>query len=155
MGQLQNFKKYKFTPFKLRIGDLEVTNYFLGENNKKISAQNHLDIPKYSFFEIIKYHPNLYYGKEENYELNNWGDAYKSKESFSFNISKSCFKKSETPYMIASWNNINHDELSPDLEFVGSRVFDLSEEEMLIFMRIAKQGQLEIERQLLNNSEDD
>ena len=51
------------------------------------------------------------------------------------------------------WNNINHDEMTPDLEFVGGRVFDLPEEEVSIFMNIAKIGQEEIERQLRKNAE--
>ena len=65
-----------------------------------------------------------------------------------FNISKSCFKNEEVMYMLASWDNIDHDELTPDLKFVGNRVFELDTEEKEVFMQLAEIGQKEIERQL-------
>lgn len=154
MGQLHNFKEYKFTPFKLRIGDLEVTNYFLDEKNRKKSAQSHLDIPKYSYFEVVKWQSNSYFERESEYELGAEGEFYSSPNSFGHKIHKSCFLGPETNFMIARWNNINHDELVPDLEFIGRRVFELSGEELTIFMNITRLGQIEIERQLLKNYEE-
>lgn len=154
MGKIHNFEKYKFEPFILRIGDLAVTNFFLDEKKRKISAQGHLAKPNFSYFEILKYQPNSYFGREDDYDISQEdGDYYQPKNSRGINIHKSCFASSETAYMIASWNNINHDEMTPDLEFVGGRVFDLPDEEVSIFMNIAKIGQEEIERQLRKNAD--
>lgn len=57
--------------------------------------------------------------------------------------------------MIASWGNMDHDEKTPDLKFVGSRPLEIDEEEWSTFLRIAKAGQTEIERQLNNFNEED
>jgi hypothetical protein len=83
------------------------------------------------------------------------GLAYASK-LFRNNASLSAFTNlPETCYMLACWRNMDHDEKSPDLEFVGSRPFDLTEEEQSIFMKLAKQGQEHIEEILRNFNEED
>jgi len=152
MGNIHNFKKFKFKPFKMRIGNIAVTNFY-EEDGKKKSVQGHLKRPKFSFFEIVKFEKNQFFGKEYEYEMAHDPDYYRQKNGFGL-IHKSCFKNPETMYMIASWDNIDHDELTPDLRFVGNRVFDLNSEEQLIFMQLAKIGQEEIQRQLEKNLED-
>jgi hypothetical protein len=57
--------------------------------------------------------------------------------------------------MLASWENMDHDEKTPDLKFVGSRPMDLTEYEWIIFMRLANAGQFEIQRQLNKFNEED
>jgi len=57
--------------------------------------------------------------------------------------------------MLASWTNMDHDEKSPDLVFVGSRPLDLTEEEQLVFMKLAKEGQAHIQNVLHKFNEDE
>jgi hypothetical protein len=50
---------------------------------------------------------------------------------------------------------MDHDEKSPDLKFVGSRPMDLSTEEHLVFMKLAKEGQTHIQNVLNKFNEDE
>ena len=158
MGRLRNFDKLKWKPFQLREGSISVTNYWTDEDGKKCPMQSHLDIPRFSFFEIIKWEPNQYYGKLQEYLDNGWtvsfGGEFLQKDHTS--ISLSFFTKSpESCFMLASWENMDHDEKSPDLKFVGSRPIDLNEEEQAIFMNIVKVGQKHIEKCLNKFNEED
>jgi len=151
MAEIYNFKKYKFKPFKKRIGDIAVINYYEKDGKKK-SVQGHLALPKFSFFEIVKFQENPFFQKESEYELSSDPDYYRNKSGFGL-INKSCFKNPESMFMLASWDNINHDELTPDLKFVGGRIFELNDEEKKIFLELAEIGQNEISRQLQKNKE--
>jgi hypothetical protein len=158
MGRLRNFDKLKWKPFQIREENISVTNYWTDENGKKCPMQSHLDIPRYSFFEIVKWEPNQYYGKLQEYLDNGWtisfGGEFLQKDHTS--ISLSFFTKSpEHCFMLASWENMDHDEKTPDLKFVGSRPMDLTEYEWIIFMRLANAGQFEIQRQLNKFNEED
>jgi hypothetical protein len=158
MGRLRNFDKLKWKPFQIREENISVTNYWTDENGKKCPMQSHLDIPRYSFFEIVKWEPNQYYGKLQEYLDNGWtisfGGEFLQKDHTS--ISLSFFTKSpEHCFMLASWENMDHDEKTPDLKFVGSRPMDLTEYEWIIFMRLANAGQTEIQRQLNKFNEED
>ena len=158
MGRLRNFNKLKWKPFQLREGSISVTNYFIDKDGKKCPMQSHLDIPKYSFFEIVKWEPNQYYGKLQEYLDNGWtisfGGDFLQRNNTS--ISLSFFTGSpESCFMLASWENMDHDEKSPDLKFVGSRPMDLNEEEQSIFMKLAKSGQEHIEKCLNEFNEED
>lgn len=160
MGRLRNFDKIKFKPFQVREGNISVTNYWVDKNGKKCPVQSHLDIPRFSFFEVLKWEKNSYYGKLQEYLDNGWeisfGGEFLQKIGGGHSISLSFFTGSpESCYMLACWRNMDHDEKSPDLEFVGSRPFDLSEEEQAIFMKLAKLGQQEIEKQLNKFNEED
>lgn len=158
MGRLHNFSKIAFKPFEYREGNIIVTNFYLDPVTKrKKTLQSHLPYPAFSFFEILYVQPNLYYGKEdalmaEGYEWS-WGGSFLSKVGHS--IDKSMFVNPETCYLLAHWENMDHDELTPDLKFTGSRPLEISEEEQITFMRLAKIGQLEIERQLKAFDEDE
>lgn len=157
MGKLRNFNKIKWKPFRIREGNISVINFYQDNNGFKIPTQSHLDIPRYSFFEIVKWEPNPYYGKLEEYlgngyELSFCGGFIRNENGS--NIDISIFTRGpESCYMIACWQNIDHDEKSPDLKYVGSRPFDLSADEQLIFMKLANLGQLHIEK-VLNNFDD-
>ena len=59
--------------------------------------------------------------------------------------------------MVACWDDINHDECSPDLRFCGGRPFELTNEEILAFMELSEIGYRHISVLLSNfvNEEDD
>jgi hypothetical protein len=158
MGKLRNFNKLKWKPFQLREESISITNYWMDKDGKKKPAQSHLDIPRYSFFEIVKWEPNQYYGKLQEYLNDGWtisfGGEFLQKNHTS--ISLSFFTQSpEHCFMLASWENMDHDEKTPNLKFVGSRPMDLTEYEWIIFMRLANAGQTEIQRQLNKFNEED
>ena len=150
MGTIRNFNKIKFRPFSLRIGNLKVTNFYTEDGLIKPFSNNNGN--EFGHYSISKIELNPHFGKESEYILN--GEFYqKDVNSFS-KIHKSCFKNSESSYVLAYWIDINHDERTPDLKFVGGRPFDLTKEEMVDFMDLAKCGQQEIEN-LLKNSDDE
>ena len=147
MGRLQNFDSIKWLPYMERKGAISVTNFYM-DNGVPKPVQGHLKIPPFSFFEILYWEKNHYYGKLEEYLAN----GYEIKGNFvsrdASNIDINFFNKPETCYMLARWNNIDHDEMTPDLEFVGNRVFELTEEEKIIFMELAERGQIYIQKSL-------
>jgi hypothetical protein len=158
MGRIRNFEKIKWKPFQIREGNISVTNYWTNKEGKKRPVQSHLDIPKYSFFEILKWEPNVYYGKLQEYLDNGWQISFGGEflQRGHTSISLSFFTHSpESCYMLASWTNMDHDEKSPDLKFVGSRPMDLSTEEHSIFMKLAKEGQTHIQNVLNKFNEDE
>ncbi len=151
MGKLRNFKKIKWKPFQVREGNISVTNYWIDKEGKKCPVQSHLDIPRYSFFEILKWEPIPYYGKLQEYLNDGWeisfGGEFLQKNRTSIELSYFTHSP-ESCFMLASWKNMDHDELSPDLVFVGSRPLELTPEEQLVFMKLAKEGQDHIENVL-------
>lgn len=157
MGKLRNFDKIKFTPFMIRKGNIMVANYYIDDKGHKKSLQSHLGAPKYSFWEIIGIEQNPYYGREEEYRQKGYEDSFGGDflQCNGHSIQKTFFDKPESHYMLACWRDIDHDEKSPDLEFVGRRPFDLSFEDQQTFMILAKVGQDELERQLQQFNEDE
>ncbi len=159
MGTIYKFEKLTFNPFQCRLGNIQVRNFWMDKGTPK-TLQSHLKIPKFSFFEIVKFEKNPYFGKyqeylEDGYEESFGGD-FLQKDGRS--IQKTFFDREESCYTLASWDNINHDELTPDLKFCGSRPFDLDAHELEVFMQLALMGQKEIERQLIeltNENEDE
>jgi hypothetical protein len=157
MGRLRNFKKLKWKPFQIREENISVTNYWVDKRGRKCPTQEHLDIPRFSHFEILRWHTNPHYGKEQEYRDNGYVDSFGGdflQSPTGSSIQKTFFTKPESCYMIASWQNMDHDEKTPDLKFVGSRPLEIDEEEWSTFLRIAKAGQAEIERQLNNFNEE-
>ena len=62
----------------------------------------------------------------------------------------------EMCYVIAYWVDMDHDELTPNLQFVGMRPFELeTQTETLLFMELAKAGQYRIENELQNYKRDE
>lgn len=153
MGKNKNYELIKWMPFKKRIGNISVTNFYLDEDGVPKPIQGHLKIPPFSFFEIVKHQPNQYYDKLEEYLQDDWYETadgqYIKKDNIG--IHKNCFKNPENGFMLAKWNDIDHDELIPDLEFFCNRPFDLTEEERNNFWELAKIGQEHIERVLTEN----
>jgi hypothetical protein len=141
----------------IRKGNVMVTNYYLDEKGNKKTLQSHLGGPKYGFWEIVGIEQNPYYGREEEYRQKGYVDSFGGDflQHNGHSIQKTFFDKPETHYMLARWENIDHDEKTPDLRFVGSRPFDLLVEDQQTFMILAKIGQEEIENQLRSFNEDD
>lgn len=148
MGKLYNFDKIQILPFKKRIGDLEVSNFWMNSDGVPQSNQSHLAIPPFSHFEISEYQPNPYYGKLDEYLSDGWelsfGGDFIRKGPTSIHIH---FFNSlpETSYMLASWENIDHDECTPDLKLIGNRVFKLTLAKQLTFLKLACTGQKHLE----------
>lgn len=151
MGSIRNFDKIKFSPFSLRIGNLKVSNFY-GEDGEIKPFTTNDGNPDFGHYTISKIQVNPYFGKESEFILN--GEFYQKEEGSMSKIHKSCFKNSESSYVLAYWIDINHDERRPDLKFVGSRPFELTKEEMVDFMDLAKCGQQEIEN-ILNDFDED
>jgi hypothetical protein len=151
MGKLRNFEKIKWKPFQHREGQISVTNYYTNKEGKKCPMQSHLDIPRFSFFEIIKWEDNPYYGKLQEYLNDGWeisfGGDFLQKNYTSLQLTHFTHN-TETCYMLASWSNMDHDEKSPGLEFTGNRPMALTAEEQVIFMKMATEGQAHIEKVL-------
>lgn len=87
--------------------------------------------------EIVCWFPNNYYGKEEDYNLSFGGEFYQPKGTTGVNISKGCFKNPETYYVVA-WLIKTKEGI--DLQTVGDRVLDLSEQELQDFFKVYKKA---------------
>jgi len=157
MGRLRHFEKIKWKPFQMRIENICVTNYYIDDKSRKCSMQSHLKKPNFSFFEIVKWEANPYFGMEESYRdagyEDSFGGDFLQKDGHS--IQKFFFIKNESCYMIAHWEDIDHDEKIPDLKFVGSRPFELDDDERETFMLLAKIGQEHIQKVLNNFNEEE
>jgi hypothetical protein len=158
MGKNRHFSKIQFLPYKERIGNISVSNFWMDENGVPKPYQSHSDKTPFSYFSIDKQYPNSYYGTESEYEWDEVKQMYKVKGGYSAWISPSCFVNPESRFTLAAWMNVDHDELTPDLKFVGNRPFELDEEETKAFMELAKRGQAHIQKVLeesYNNQVDD
>ena len=141
----------------IRKGNLMVTNYWIDEKGKKQSLQSHLGDPKYSHWEIKRIEQNEYFGKEQEYREMGYEDSFGGDflTNGTRSIQKSFFTDPEMHFVIARWTSIDHDEKSPDLQYVGNRPFNMSVEDQRTFMVLAKLGQEELERQLYDFNEDE
>ena len=142
MGKLRNFERINWKPFKKRIGNIEVSNFYINDEGIPKPNQGHLT-DSFNYFSVDKYYPNEYYGNEDKYEFDETTNSYKN-GTFS-SIHASCFKYPESKFMVAMWVDINHDEKVPDLKFVGNRPMDLNEQEFKDFWECVKIGQKHIE----------
>lgn len=79
-----------------------------------------------ALYEILAYYPNPYYGREKEYVKD--GEWFHPKDSPHSSIHKDCFKNRQSCYVIAwiRWNRAG-DEF--DIHSVGTRAFDLDEED--------------------------
>lgn len=152
MARLQNFNKIKFKPFRIQKGQLVAGNFYKDRKGNKIMYQSHLKGPKFSYFEILKEEPNPNFGKYQEYldsgYVLSFGGEFLETINGSYRIDVASFENPTRSYVLAYWENLDHDEKSPDLKFVGTRPFDLTQEERLIFMDLAEVCQSEIMEQL-------
>jgi hypothetical protein len=144
MGRIYNFENIRFLPFKKRIGNIAVTNFYMDSDGVPKPFQSLTGTVPFSFFEIVKYEPNPYYGRESEFQYIPEKESYMKNEYVY--IHASCFVNPESSYMLAHWENIDHDELTPDLKFVGGRPFHLDKEERKVFFELAQIGQEHLEK---------
>lgn len=98
--------------------------------------RNNLELRKVhnreKMFEIVKWYPNTYYGKESDYDFD--GEWYKPKGSRGHSISPSCFANPESCYVIV----FIEDGL---VDFIGDRAIELETmEEMKDFLFLLRKG---------------
>lgn len=97
------------------------------------------DYPEVPGWEIVKYYPNCYYGKEDGYIYVGAG-RYQDKEWPNHYVSESCFRHKESCYTIASWHWDDREHIY-ELRSIGNRLLDLTEEERTIFWQIYEYGE--------------
>jgi hypothetical protein len=155
MGKIYNFKKFQFQPFQSRMDNIQVRNFWMDKGTPKPFTS--YEGPKFSHFEIVKWEPNPYYGKYDDYIKDGYEESFGGDflQKPGHSIQKTFFDKPESCYVIAYWVDMDHDEMSPDLKFVGSRPFELDPQEKVYFMQLAEITQKEIENQLRQNEEDE
>ena len=95
--------------------------------------------PEHIGWEICKYQPNHYYGRESEFVKD--GEYYHpNNEQYNFvSIHKSCFQSPETCFTIASWRWNSHEDCY-NLEFVGDRPLNLTDSEWLTFRKLLEYG---------------
>lgn len=84
---------------------------------------------------IIRYYPNEYYGKLNEFLADGWEDKGSSISSNSASIDKQCFEGKETHYVIA-FLRYNEDEQAAILTTVNDRLLDLTQEEEKDFFKV-------------------
>lgn len=90
------------------------------------------------YWEIVKWMPNVYYGREKEFIWNNTRKMYCYPENEHCFIDKSCFKNKETCFTVAIFKEHNEDE--PDMYTVGSRFpISLNDEEIKDFIDVSKE----------------
>lgn len=113
----------------MRLGNLEFrTSSYIGNP------------PEHIGWEICKWEPNEYYGKESKFIKD--GEYYHpNDEHYNFvSIHKSCFKHPETAYTIAHWSYQEKDE-SYEFEFIGDRpICCLTDKEWITFKKLISYG---------------
>ena len=98
--------------------------------------------PEHIAWSIDYWHPNCYYGREDDYIKD--GDWYRPKDHpYGYRIHKDCFKHPESCFSIASFEYDSH-EGSYELHFVGDRPFALDKEEREIFWELLEYGNKEL-----------
>lgn len=155
MGKIYNFKKFGFQPFQSRMENIQVRNFWMDKGTPKPFTGS--DAPHFSRFEIVKWQPNPYYGKLDEYIKDGYEYSFDGifLKKPGHSIQKTFFENPESCYTLAYWVDIDNDEMSPDLKFVGSRPFMLDPQEKLYFMQLAEIAQAEIEKQLRENIDGD
>jgi hypothetical protein len=114
-------------------------------------------------YEILKWQPNPYYGKEEDYELiklnpvsvkvteeDVYGYTPKGEHYGAFIVDKSCFENPETCYVLSTFTI---DDEGPNLVWCGERPLNLDKREWSNFMKCVKLAYNYI-RQITNNGDE-
>ena len=104
-------------------------------------------------YEIVKWQPNGYYGKEQEYIDNGWeltGGFYRLNNT---SISAGCFKNPETCYTIATLT-YDADEYCCDLKTVGPRLLELDKKEREDFFAVYEYADDRIQEEELAREEE-
>ena len=104
-------------------------------------------------YEIVKWQPNGYYGKEQEYRDNGWeltGGFYRLNTT---SISEGCFVNPETCYTVATLH-YDDDERCCDMKTVGSRLLELSRPERADFFAVYEYADDRIQEEELAREEE-
>lgn len=104
-------------------------------------------------YEIVKWQPNCYYNKQQEYIDNGWelsGGFYRLNNT---SIHSSCFENPETCYTIATLH-YDEDERCCDLKTVGSRLLELSRPERVDFFAVYEYAEDRIQEEELAREEE-
>jgi len=142
---------YCFTPYVHRDGNIEVTNvymdYKLGNKLRPLKAN-------YTHWEIRYYRPCPYYQLKEDYLARGYyythNDECVSNGSHTMDVS--FFDTAELSTTIAYWVPDSSDF---SLQLVDDRLFEMSEDEQLKFLKLAKIAHAEIQNQLDSQADRD
>ena len=104
-------------------------------------------------YEIVKWQPNCYYGKEQEYIDNGWeltGGFYRLNNT---SISEGCFVNPETCYTIATLT-YDADEYCCDMKTVGPRLLELDKKEREDFFAVYEYAEDRIREEDVAREED-
>jgi hypothetical protein len=104
-------------------------------------------------YEIIRWQPNCYYGKEAEYIEDGWkfSDGFYRRNASG--IHENCFKNPETCYTIATLN-YRKGEGNCDLTTVGNRLLELSKPERVDFFAVYEYAEDRIQEEELAREEE-
>lgn len=96
--------------------------------------------PDYPAWDIVKWYPNEYYNKQDEFIPIKGDPKFYQHPEFTFcKIHKDCFKYPETCYSIATFEYDKHENFY-ELHFVCDRPLDLNEDEIKTFWELIKFG---------------
>jgi hypothetical protein len=116
----------------IRINNIEFKKYISTKRDK-------------SLYEIVKWYPNIHFGKEEEYKKDGYVDSFGGEflRKDGHEIHKSFFINPESCYVIAF---IEKGKESWELRSVGERVVTLAPEELEDFNEVYKIGQTKLNK---------
>jgi hypothetical protein len=103
-------------------------------------------------YEIVKWQPNCYYGKQQEYIDNGWilsGGMYRLNNT---GISEGCFVNPESCYTIATLN-YQEGEGCCEMTTVGARLLELSKSERADFFAVYEYAEDRIQQEELTREE--
>lgn len=96
--------------------------------------------PDHPAWAIVKWHPNEYYNKQDEFIPIKGDPKFYQHPEFTFcKVHKDCFKYPETCYSIATFEYDKHENFY-ELHFVCDRPLDLNEDEIKTFWELIKFG---------------
>lgn len=96
--------------------------------------------PDHPAWSIVKWHPNEYYNKQDEFIPIKEDPKFYQHPKFTFcKVHKDCFKYPETCYSIATFEYDSYENFY-ELHFVSDRPLDLNEDEIKTFWELIKFG---------------
>jgi hypothetical protein len=123
---------------RIRINNIEFKEYTSTKKDKPL-------------YEIVKWYPNPYYNKEQEYKDNGYVDNGNFLKNDLHSIQKSLFNNRESCYVIAFVEQGNE---SWELRSVGERLVDLTKEEQDNFFNVYIWGQKKLNEMEIMSSTD-
>jgi hypothetical protein len=105
-------------------------------------------------YEIVKWYPNAYYGKESEYTLLESGNyTVKGKNAEHVYIDKAVFKNPESCYTLAF---LKKDDRNDDIrvELCWGRIFDLEDTDYADYNAVVRQAYKELFKELVTDDDD-